>query len=350
MNLGKLYEKSPKIIQKSEKILLYSMRLSKFIYRKKTSPSQPNEMLNFLIKSTNIRTEGTLRDIQLLYTELLRFIDNVCNKYNLEYCLAYGTLIGAVRHEGFIPWDDDFDIIMMRTDYNKLIEVLPKEINKYDYFKENCALTRLINANDNYFKDFNTIYDEKLGHDKYFSSDPKLGKSTFLQLGWLKPMVKLDIFPFDYVKEDSIDYYTKNYLGHKYYFNKLYHDPDFSFEKEFNERFEKLGLTLDETDFIAEGIDASSADDLGVFEKNIFFPTKTMKFEGYDIKCPNKPDKFIERLYGNDFMNIPENIRIHGYSEYNSTLFNSKEEMDKSFKHVINYLKEINDNYYKYSE
>ena len=58
MNLGKLYEKSPKIIQKSEKILLYSMRLSKFIYRKKTSPSQPNEMLNFLIKSTNIRTEG----------------------------------------------------------------------------------------------------------------------------------------------------------------------------------------------------------------------------------------------------------------------------------------------------
>ena len=107
---------------------------------------------------------------------------------------------------------------------------------------------------------------------------------------------------------------------------------------------------MDETDFIAEGIDASSPDDLGVFEKNIFFPTKTMKFEGYDIKCPNKPDKFIERLYGNDFMNIPENIRIHGYSEYNSTLFNSKEEMDKSFKHVINYLKEINDNYYKYSE
>ena len=160
MNLGEIYEKSPKMIQKSEKLLLYSMRFAKFIYRKKSSKSQPNEMLNFLIKSTNIRTEGTLRDIQLLYTELLRFIDNVCKKYNLEYCLAYGTLIGAVRHEGFIPWDDDFDMIMMRNDYNKLIEVLPKEINKYEFFKENCALTRLINANDNYFKDFNTIYDE----------------------------------------------------------------------------------------------------------------------------------------------------------------------------------------------
>lgn len=345
MNLGKLYEKSPKIIQKSEKILLYSMRFAKFIYKKKPSTSQPNGMLNFLFKSTNIRTEGTLRDIQLLYTELMRFIDNVCKKYGLEYCLAYGTLIGAVRHEGFIPWDDDFDIIMMRNDYNKLIEVLPNEINKHDFFKENCALTRLINAKDNYFKEFNNIYDEKLGHEKYFSSNAELGKSTFLQLGWLKPMVKLDIFPFDYVKEDSIDYYTKNYLGHKYYFRKLYHDKDFSFDKEFNERYIKLGLTQNETNFIAEGIDASSSDDLGIFEKNVFFPTKTMKFEEYEFKCPNKPDKFIERLYGENFMNIPGNIRIHGYDDYNLTLFNSKEEMDKSFDEVIKYLKEINDNF-----
>ena len=158
-------------------------------------------------------------------------------------------------------------------------------------------------------------------------------------------MVKLDIFPFDYVKKDSIDYYTKNYLGHKYYFRKLYHDPDFSFEKEFNERFEKLGLTLEETDFIAEGIDASSSDDLGIFEKNTFFPTKTMKFEGYEIKCTNKPEEFIKRLYGDNFMDIPGNIRIHGYGEYNSTLFNSKEEMDKAFNDVISYLKEINDNF-----
>ena len=345
MNLGKLYEKSPKIIQNSEKILLYSMRFSKFIYRKKTHTSKPNEMLNYIFKSTNIKTEGTLRNIQLLYVELLRFIDNVCKKYNLEYCLAYGTLIGAIRHKGFIPWDDDFDIIMIRKDYNKLIEVLPEEINKYDIFKENCALTRLINAKENYFIDFNTIYDKKLGHDEYFNNDPKLGKSIFLQLGWLKPMVKLDIFPFDYIKKDSIDYYNKNYLGHKYYFRKLYHDPNFSFDKEFNDRFEKLGFTLDETDFIAEGIDASESDDLGVFEKSVFFPTQTMKFEGYEFKCPNKPKEFIKRLYGDNIMDIPENIRMHGYSEYNSTLFNSNEEMDKAFNDVISYLKEINDNF-----
>ena len=50
MNLGKLYEKSPKIIQNSEKILLYSMRFAKFIYRKKTPTSNPNEMLNFLLR------------------------------------------------------------------------------------------------------------------------------------------------------------------------------------------------------------------------------------------------------------------------------------------------------------
>ena len=345
MNLGQLYAKSPKIIRKSEKILLYSMRFAKLIYGRKSSTSEPNEMLNYIFKSTNIKTEGPLRDVQLLYVELMRFIDNVCRKYDLEYILAYGNLLGAIRHEGFIPWDDDFDIIMVRPDYNKLIEVLPAEIEKYDFFKENCTRTRLANINDNYFTDFNSAYDEKLGHDKYFNSSAKLGKSAFLQLGWLKPMVKLDVFPYDYIKTESIDYYTKNYLGHKYYFRMLYHEPDFSFDKEFNERFEKLGMTLEESDFIAEGIDASEADDFGVIESDLIFPTRTMKFEGYDFKCPNKPHEVIKRWFGDSYMDIPSNIRVHGYTDYNLTLFDSKEELHQAFKESIDYLKEVNDNF-----
>ena len=345
MVFNKLYEKLPKRIQNSETLFLYAMRLSRSIQsRKSSAPSKPNEMINYLIRHTNIEVTGTLRDVQLVYAELLRFIDNVCRKYDLEYCLLYGTLLGAIRHKGFIPWDDDCDILMMRSDFNKMREVLPKEISKHEFFKENCTLTRLINTDENYYKDFHSAYDKEFGHDKFFEQ-PGLGKSTFLQLGWLKPMVKLDIFPFDYIKEESIDYYTKNYLPHKYLFRRQYSESDFSFDKEFNERCEKLGLTQNKTKFIAEGLDATYDENDGVINADIIFPLKTTKFEGYDLKVPNKSEELLKLWYGEGYMNIPSDIVMHHYSEYNQTLFETQEELDMEFQKVIKYLTEINDNF-----
>lgn len=60
--------------------------------------------------------------------ELLQIIIDICHSHNLTYFAAYGTLLGAVRHKGFIPWDDDIDIMLKRADYNQLLQVLPKEL------------------------------------------------------------------------------------------------------------------------------------------------------------------------------------------------------------------------------
>ena len=60
--------------------------------------------------------------------ELLQVIVDICQKYNLTYFAEYGTLLGAIRHKGYIPWDDDIDIALKREDYNKLIRVLPSEL------------------------------------------------------------------------------------------------------------------------------------------------------------------------------------------------------------------------------
>lgn len=64
-----------------------------------------------------------LREIQLAELEILKLFDRICREHNLRYTLAYGTLLGAVRHKGFIPWDDDIDVCMPRPDYEKFIEV-----------------------------------------------------------------------------------------------------------------------------------------------------------------------------------------------------------------------------------
>ena len=69
-----------------------------------------------------------LRKVQLLELKVLKEIKRVCTKHDIKYFLTGGTLIGAVRHKGFIPWDDDIDIAMMRPDYDRFLEIAPKEL------------------------------------------------------------------------------------------------------------------------------------------------------------------------------------------------------------------------------
>ena len=63
--------------------------------------------------------------------EILSWIDFVCRKYDIRYTMCFGSLIGAVRHKGYIPWDDDIDIGMLRSDYNRFIEIVPSELPPY---------------------------------------------------------------------------------------------------------------------------------------------------------------------------------------------------------------------------
>ena len=73
---------------------------------------------------------SVLRKHQLRMLDMLIYFDNFCRKHNLKYWLSSGTLIGAVRHQGFIPWDDDVDVEMLREDYLKMLELL-KETDRF---------------------------------------------------------------------------------------------------------------------------------------------------------------------------------------------------------------------------
>ena len=70
----------------------------------------------------------TIKNIRECQLEMMDYIDQICRSNNIEYSLAYGTLIGAVRHKGFIPWDDDVDILMLRKDYEKFLSLIKNDI------------------------------------------------------------------------------------------------------------------------------------------------------------------------------------------------------------------------------
>ena len=80
-----------------------------------------------------------MKDLQLLrhqevLFELLEAFDEVCKKHHIPYMLFAGTALGAVRHEGFIPWDDDLDVVMLRPDYERFLEIAPNELDPEKYF------------------------------------------------------------------------------------------------------------------------------------------------------------------------------------------------------------------------
>ena len=66
--------------------------------------------------------------------EILDVIHQICTEHGLRYSLAYGSLIGAMRHKGFIPWDDDFDFAMTRNDYERFLKACKKDLNTDIFF------------------------------------------------------------------------------------------------------------------------------------------------------------------------------------------------------------------------
>lgn len=82
-----------------------------------------------------MRKELTTRETQMAALEVLKTVTEICEQQNLRYYLVWGTLIGAVRHKGFIPWDDDVDIMMPRPDYEKFLKLFQKNVKNYPHLE-----------------------------------------------------------------------------------------------------------------------------------------------------------------------------------------------------------------------
>jgi lipopolysaccharide cholinephosphotransferase len=79
-------------------------------------------------------SDKELRSLQMVLLEMLLEIDRICKKNDISYCLFMGTMLGAVRHGGFIPWDDDLDVAMMRPEYEKFREACKRDLDQSRFF------------------------------------------------------------------------------------------------------------------------------------------------------------------------------------------------------------------------
>lgn len=253
-------------------------------------------------------------------TELLRRaqlmialeIKRICEKNDIKYFLDAGSLLGAVRHNGFIPWDDDMDIGMCKDDYERFVEVAPREMGQ-DYFLDNYVTNK---KNPYVFSKVRlrgTTYIENIGNENYEHNE-----------------IFVDIFPYYYISDNELERKIEGIRmailsqailsksGYKVWKGKglikrIKFMPIDVIGKLFTMQFlrKKIAVLYTKHNNTQRmGIQAGSCYGYWYFEENILRETENHKFENEVFPIPKNYDIYLKVAYG-DYMKLPpESERI----------------------------------------
>lgn len=237
-----------------------------------------------------------LRRAQLRMLDMLKFIDRVCKEQGITYWLDGGTLLGAARHDGFIPWDDDTDICMPREDYLRFKHYMLYE-NKNEDFVLQCHKT-----DKNYYGSWGVLRDLK---SKYVKNSARLNNFKYQGL-------QVDIFPVD-AKSTCKSLWKPCRWVFAYLIHAPLYEGRLTKYLRFNVPFAyhflmKMMVPLFRF-FTPKGKQFFSHQ-YGTFwyykwSKDILFPTTTIMFEGHPFSAPHSVDAYLTSIYG-DWKKIPQ--------------------------------------------
>ena len=243
-------------------------------------------------------SEEEIKEVEL---GVMDYIHNLCQKENINYSLAYGTLLGAVRHKGYIPWDDDIDISLKRDEYDKLYQAV---------LRDNDPIYKVASwENDaRYPYPFYRVYDARTVYENnYIENDIDLG-------------ICVDVFPFDYyadVNKEMVKLDTYRRLS----VYTLYgiHSKNAGLKnvvryllvlvfrltrvKTWNKKMNILSMQTndnDSIDYLMENKRTSTK-----FEKTLLDKVMDSTFEDRIYKIPEASHQILSAIYGDDFMEIP---------------------------------------------
>ena len=261
-------------------------------------------------------SQEDLKKLHEVQVEILKDIDKFCQEHNITYFLIAGTLLGAVRHKGFIPWDDDIDIGMLRSDYEKFIKSYPSD-------KNNKYFVQTLETDSNYWHSY-----AKIRKKNTFMNEAKIASLN------LNKEIFVDLFPFDNVKDGGYDKikYRANIIKvireSIYVKRKIITLRDcrikflsaiflifpvktlYKFQKKLMMKYDKIE-TINVACYIGEYQTRNE-----YLKKDVFLPVKKQEFEGEMFNAINKPEVYLEQIYG-DYMKLPpkEKRVAHGVLE-----------------------------------
>ena len=254
------------IIRQNEKILSLLKKVDLIL--------ELNNPVSSLPKAT-----GSFREFQNISLDLIKFFDSICRKNNIKYWIMFGTLLGAFRHKGFIPWDDDVDICILHSDLEKLQTVL----------KEECAKSTTVS-----FRNFCP--------DAYGLLYSKMSP-IFKRRPWL------DIFVF-YFMSDEIDLneHKKNFNTIKKTYINLKNVNNDLYREKVSEAMNTISVK-EPSSRVFLGLQTTTGR-YAVFEYDDIFPLTEVEFEGVSLFAPRNYRKLLESYYGNIY-NYPVKIGSH---------------------------------------
>lgn len=228
---------------------------------------------------------GNLRLVQLTSFAILKRFDRFARQNGLGYWLDFGSLLGAVRHKGFIPWDDDMDIGMMRDDYNRLYELSKNGLSgdlvltpAFGY--RECCFLRLKH------KDISSIFVDIFPYDyfhKPLSADEKIEES------------------------ENITGTLRQYSHEIHSFDNFEAITDCACKIRDREILLNKPVDISSKPAIFMGIDFPHSWKNKFYDWDDIFPLRQINFENEIFYCPNKPEKVLTSIFG-DYMSMPKDL------------------------------------------
>jgi len=258
--------------------------------------------------------ESTMKKAWAAEIEVLNEVDRICRQYDIQYFADWGTLLGTIRHKGFVPWDDDMDMGMLREDYERFIEIAPKEL-KPEYFLQTWktdksypyafakirkkgtvfieAVSQKTNAHNEIFVDvfpYDIYPDDETVRTKLTKKIMLLKYSLWMKDGmtpWLRHKSVLDRL---LVKA--------KYVPH--YFYALTHSRDAMIAE-----YEKL-MPMHNAETSKYYVEQSGGTPFGkwIIPTECFKDFIEVKFEDTMFLVPEKYDLYLKTVYG-DYMQLP---------------------------------------------